>query len=119
MLFNPFFQRLIKKMNQITQKKHRQIKRYPKCKFALGNVLIPHEMFSIRTLCEQTLVGGAPSIISIDVNGNREIDGVLQCLQSVMNETWVRQPRLIIVKSRFLYWDLRDVEDKQKLEKLK
>ena len=86
------------------------IKRYPKCKFALGNVLIPEEMTTIRTLCEQSMVGYAPSVICIDINGNREIKGVLECLDMVMKEEWKRQPRMIIVKSRFLYWELKNME---------
>ncbi len=64
-------------------------------------------MASIRALCEQSLVGEAPSVVAIDVNGNREIDGVLQCLQSVINQDWKQHPRLIIVKSRYLYWQLK------------
>ena len=64
-------------------------------------------MAYLNSFCEQSLKGGAPSVIAIDVNGNREIEGVLQCLQMVMNEKWARQPRLIVVKSRFLYWDLK------------
>lgn len=82
--------------------------RYPKCKFLLANVLVSEEVSTIRTMCEANLRGEAPSIICIDVNGNREIDGVLQCLQMIMNERWKRQPRMIIVKSRFLYWDLKE-----------
>jgi hypothetical protein len=85
----------------------RTMHRYPDCKFALGNVLMPEEMISIRYLCEESLAGRAPSVIAIDINGNREIEGVLECLKVVMNEKWIRQPRLIIVKSRFLYWDLK------------
>mmetsp|Transcript_4316 Transcript_4316/g.6766 ORF Transcript_4316/g.6766 Transcript_4316/m.6766 type:complete len:198 (-) Transcript_4316:115-708(-) len=83
--------------------------RYPKCLFSLGNILFGG-MTSIRTLCEKSLVGSAPSIICIDVNGNRDIDGVLKCLEMVMNEPWKRQPRMIIVKSRFLYWELKKME---------
>ena len=64
-------------------------------------------MTNIRTICETSLIGSAPSIIAIDVNGNREIDGVLDCVQAVMNEKWIRMPRMIIVKSRFLYWELK------------
>lgn len=82
--------------------------RYPKCKFMLANVLVSEEVSTIRTMCETNLRGEAPSIICIDVNGNREIDGVLQCLQMIMNERWKRQPRMIIVKSRFLYWELKE-----------
>ena len=76
-------------------------------KFVLGDVLVPNDMSSIRLLCEQCLVGSAPSILCIDINGNREIEGVLACLSVVMNESWVRMPRMIIVKSRFLYWDMK------------
>jgi hypothetical protein len=82
--------------------------RYPKCKFMLANVLVPEEMSAIRSMCEASLRGEAPSIICIDVNGNREIDGVKKCLQVIMNEDWRVQPRMIIVKSRFLYWDLKE-----------
>ena len=64
-------------------------------------------MTSLNEFCQQTLNGGAPSVVAIDINGNRDVDGVLECLQVFMNEEWVRQPRLIVVKSRFLYWDLR------------
>lgn len=69
--------------------------------------MIPEEMANIRTLCETSLIGSAPSVICIDINGNREIEGVLDCLKMVMNEEWKRQPRMIIVKSRFLYWELK------------
>jgi hypothetical protein len=73
----------------------------------LCNVLKPDELASLNKLCQQSLKGGAPSVIAIDINGNRDVDGVLECLQAVMNEKWIRHPRLIVVKSRFLYWDLR------------
>lgn len=82
--------------------------RYPKCKFALANVLLPEEMASIRTLCETKLTNSAPTVICIDINGNREIAGVLECLDMVMKEQWKVQPRMIIVKSRFLYWELKN-----------
>lgn len=81
--------------------------RYPKSKFLLGDVLVPNEMSSVRMSCEQCLIGLAPSILCIDINGNREIEGVLACLTMVMNEPWVRMPRIIIVKSRFLYWEMK------------
>mmetsp|Transcript_19854 Transcript_19854/g.28288 ORF Transcript_19854/g.28288 Transcript_19854/m.28288 type:complete len:393 (-) Transcript_19854:533-1711(-) len=82
--------------------------RYPKCKFVLANVMSKDEMTTLRTTCESTLQGEAPSIICVDINGNREIDGVLRCVQMLMNEKWKRQPRMIIVKSRLLYWDLKE-----------
>ena len=81
--------------------------RYPRSKFLLGDVLVPNEMSSVRISCEQCLNGLAPSILCIDINGNREIEGVLACLTMVMNEPWVRMPRIIIVKSRFLYWEMK------------
>ncbi|KAL3770270.1 hypothetical protein ACHAWO_003675 [Cyclotella atomus] len=83
--------------------------RFPQCKFSLCNVLKPDELASLNKLCQQSLKGGAPSVIAIDINGNRDVDGVLECLQAVMNEKWIRHPRLIVVKSRFLYWDLRKI----------
>ena len=82
--------------------------RYPKCKFLLVNVLVSEEMAALRSTCESCLHGDAPSVICVDINGNREIDGVLRCVQMIMNEKWKRQPRMIIVKSRFLYWDLKE-----------
>ena len=87
--------------------------RYPKCRFLLVNVLVPEEMDTLRTTCESSLQGEAPSIICVDINGNREIDGVLRCVQMIMNEKWKRQPRMIIVKSRFLYWDLKERNKQQ------
>ena len=68
-------------------------------------------MASIRAVCEKSMVGSAPSIICIDVNGNREIDGVIECLNTVMKEPWRRQPRMIIVKSRFLYWEVKKLKN--------
>ena len=69
----------------------------------------PNDLASLNELCKQSLKDGAPSVIAIDINGNRDVDGVLECLQVVMNEMWIKQPRLIVVKSRFLYWDLREI----------
>ena len=82
--------------------------RYPDCLFSLVNVLRPDEMSSLRALCEKSLVNSSPSVVCVDVNGNREIDGVLDVLRMVVDERWRRQPRLIIVKSRFLYWEVKD-----------
>ena len=52
-----------------------------------------------------------PSVIALDINGNRELSAVLLCLQSIMNfvkskedNQWnIRLPRLFIVKSVLLY----------------
>ncbi len=82
-------------------------KRYPDCEFALGDVLVPGVMSQVRELCERRLVNKSPSVICIDINGNRDIDGVLECLKVVMNEHWSKMPRMIVVKSRFLYWEMK------------
>lgn len=68
-------------------------------------------MSSVRALCERHIIGTAPSVMCIDINGNREIDGVLECLRMVMNEPWSSMPRMIIVKSRFLYWEMKKMEE--------
>jgi hypothetical protein len=48
-----------------------------------------------------TTTTSTPSmVVAIDINGNRDIDPVLQCIQLVMNQL---VPRLILVKSRSLY----------------
>ncbi len=39
-------------------------------------------------------------IVGIDINGNRQLDAVVQCLQRVL-DIW--QPRLVVVKSRALF----------------
>lgn len=43
-----------------------------------------------------------PSIVAIDINGNRELPAVLACLDAVWNRH-VWRPRLILVKSRTLH----------------
>lgn len=68
----------------------------------------------LRSLCNEKLVGGHPSVVAVDINGNREIPAVLQCVENIMNpgndvvlgEDW-RLPRLIIVKSRLLYAEIK------------
>lgn len=74
-------------------------------------MLVPGEMSSVRALCERHLVVTAPSVMCIDINGNREIDGVLECLRMVMNEPWSSMPRMTVVKSRFLYWEMKKMEE--------
>jgi hypothetical protein len=50
---------------------------------------------------EPTTTTSTPSmVVAIDINGNRDIDPVLQCIHLVMNQL---VPRLILVKSRSLY----------------
>ena len=74
-------------------------------------MLVPGEMSSVRALCERHLVVTAPSVMCIDINGNREIDGVLECLRMVMNEPWSSMPCMTVVKSRFLYWEMKKMEE--------
>ncbi len=82
-------------------------KSYPECEFVHGDVLLPNEMSRVREHCELHLANKSPSVICVDINGNRDIDGVLECLRAIMHEPWSRMPRLIIVKSRFLYWEMK------------
>jgi hypothetical protein len=51
-------------------------------------------------LCEDELLIKSHLVVAIDINGNREIEAVVECLKRVMN-WW--SPKLIIVKSRSLY----------------
>ena len=48
----------------------------------------------------QELQDAEPNVIAVDINGNRELEAVCQCLE-VMFRSY--QPRLIIVKSRALH----------------
>jgi hypothetical protein len=70
--------------------------RLPTCKFFCCDVLViwPIELTEFQ-----------PTVVGIDINGNRELDAVLECLQVVMTH-WT--PRLIFVKSRALYHELND-----------
>lgn len=45
-----------------------------------------------------------PNVVAIDINGNRELPAVLQCIQKVIRSY---RPRLIIVKSRALYLEYK------------
>lgn len=49
----------------------------------------------------------ASLVVAIDINGNRELQAVQKCIQIVIQE-W--KPRLIFVKSRALYADLKQQE---------
>jgi hypothetical protein len=51
----------------------------------------------------QTTTLPCPTIVAIDINGNRELPAVLACLQKV-SSLW--KPRLILVKSRALHGQL-------------
>ena len=65
-------------------------------------------MSALRVSCEWLLAGAAPSVVGIDIGGNRDVEDVRQCLTLLMAEAWQRRPRLIVVKSRFLYWEQKE-----------
>jgi hypothetical protein len=64
--------------------------RYPTRNFLLGDVFEDELDISL----------GSPSVVAIDINGNRMLPAVLDCIQLAL-DNW--SPRLIIVKSRELY----------------
>ena len=81
--------------------------RYPHCYFSLEDALTEEGTHQLRQLCQDVMQGGYPTVVAIDINGNREIPAVLQCIGHLLNpinppDGWVL-PRLIIVKSRLLY----------------
>ena len=79
---------------------------YPQCSFSLQDALEDNAC-SLRQYCHETLLHGYPTVVAIDINGNREIPAVVQCIENIMNpidppEGW-ELPRLIIVKARRLH----------------
>ena len=58
-----------------------------------------------KSTSESDVEGGL--VVAIDINGNRELAAVEQCLQRVL-ELW--KPRLVIVKSRSLYSKMVEME---------
>lgn len=78
---------------------------YPQCSFSLQDAL--EDACGLRQYCHETLLHGYPTVVAIDINGNREIPAVVQCIENIMNpvdppEGW-ELPRLIIVKARRLH----------------
>lgn len=70
----------------------------------------------LRALCRDNLIGCYPTVVAIDINGNRDILDVIECLRRViqptgddilMNVNW-ELPRLIIIKSRFLFRAMKE-----------
>ena len=60
----------------------------------------------INTGChkdDQKELDSSMMVVAIDINGNRDINPVKQCIQIVMDRLC---PRLIIVKSRSLYHEI-------------
>lgn len=84
--------------------------RYPDTLFSLEDALTDEGTAKLRTFCKDNLIGGHPSVVAIDINGNREIADVIHCIKQIMNpgpdvtvgKDW-ELPRIIIVKSRYLY----------------
>lgn len=102
--------------------------RYPHCLFSLEDALTKEGSAQIRSLCQTHLENKYPSVVSIDINGNRELPAVLECIERIMcpdfdNDDNVEDkqidemtesqftyngvkwdlPRLIVVKSRTLH----------------
>lgn len=90
------------------------IERYPQTLFSVEDALSDEGTAKMRALCKQKLIGGYPNVIAIDINGNRLLDHVLECIKRLMNpdedvvlgKDW-DLPRLIIVKSRFLHEEVK------------
>ena len=90
------------------------VERYPQTLFSVEDALSDEGTAKMRALCKQKLIGAYPNVVAIDINGNRLLDHVLECIKQLMNpgedvvlgEDW-DLPRLIIVKSRFLHEEVK------------
>lgn len=83
------------------------VERFPNCAFSVEDALTEKGVYKLRDLCREKFQQGYPSIVAIDINGNRSVPAVLECIANVMNPndddpTW-QLPRRIFVKSRYLY----------------
>lgn len=83
------------------------VERFPNCTFSVEDALTKTGVCKLRDLCREKFQQGYPSIVAIDINGNRSIPAVLECIDKVMNPNhddpaW-HLPRRIFVKSRHLY----------------
>ena len=88
--------------------------RYPHLTFVQWDPLCKNS--AIAPLPVQLQESPPPAIIAIDINGNRELPAVLQCLHCVWN-VYHWQPRLIIVKSRTLYQRIQQQEQDESYTK--
>ena len=84
-------------------------KNYPNDEFIELDLLeIPEEeivqVLSERKLRNEDVDGGL--VVAIDINGNRELEAVEDCLKRVL-KWWT--PKLVIVKSRSLYAKMTDL----------
>lgn len=68
--------------------------RYPQRRFILGDIFEDTLALSLESPC----------VVAIDINGNRMLPAVLDCIQLIMDKF---APRLIVVKSRELYAQLQ------------
>ena len=90
-----------------------ELYRYPDTCFSIEDALTEKGTAQLRGLCKQKLIGGHPKVVSIDINGNRALPAVIECVHNVMNPgddveigmDW-ELPRLIIVKSRMLHEEI-------------
>lgn len=69
--------------------------RYPNQEYLLGDIFED----------ELPIALGSPSVVAIDINGNRMLPAVLDCIQVAMDKF---SPKLIVVKSRELYAKLQE-----------
>ena len=91
--------------------------RFPGTCFSVEDALTEEGTAKLRALCGERLIGGFPSVVAVDINGDRPLPAVLQCLENIMNPGndvvvgggW-ELPRLIIVKSRTLFEEVTSTQ---------
>jgi len=82
-------------------------RRFPHARFEVCEALSDSGAADLRGLCRARL-GGSPSFVAIDINGNRPLDAVLRAVGHTLcpglaeDEKW-HLPRLVVVKSKELY----------------
>ncbi|GMI02365.1 hypothetical protein TrLO_g14123 [Triparma laevis f. longispina] len=72
--------------------------KFPKIPFFVADALSESGLEFVKEKCVEVL-GALPDVIAIDINGIREIEAVVKCLENVMSF----EPRLIVVKSREMF----------------
>lgn len=73
---------------------------FPNDTYIEADVLVEDKEYYKKMLKDFGIEDGCNFVVGIDINGNREIEAVRECLKRVLN-WW--NPRLVIVKSRSLY----------------
>ena len=73
---------------------------FPNDTYIEADVLIEGEAFYNKMLDDFGVKNHMNFVVGIDINGNREIDAVRECLKRVLH-WW--SPRLVVVKARSLY----------------